>query len=126
MIITTVMTIMIIMNMHTMNHRQTRLLLLWKKTHHRPRVKLLDRLEKHHLESSFSTRIHLGFIYGLSAVVIVSALSLVGLLALPFLYKVSFEYVLKLFTAIAIGTLFGDAMFHLIPIVSVSQNGDHG
>ena len=48
---------------------------------------------------------------------IVSALSLVGLLALPILYKISFEYVLSLFTAIAVGTLFGDAMFHLIPFV---------
>jgi hypothetical protein len=59
----------------------------------------------------------LGYVYGLTAVFIVSALSLVGLLALPILYKVSFEYVLNFFTAIAIGTLFGDAMFHLFPYV---------
>jgi hypothetical protein len=43
----------------------------------------------------------------------------VGLLALPILYKISFEYVLNLFTAIAIGTLFGDAIFHLIPFVRI-------
>lgn len=65
------------------------------------------------------------FIYGLLAVIIVSTLSLVGLLALPILYKVSFEYVLKLFTAIAIGTLFGDAMFHLIPIVFDLHKHNH-
>jgi hypothetical protein len=61
--------------------------------------------------------VFLGYVYGFIAVLIVSALSLVGLLTLPILYKISFKYVLKLFTAIAIGTLFGDAMFHLIPSV---------
>lgn len=61
--------------------------------------------------------VFLGYVYGFIAVLIVSALSLVGLLTLPILYKISFEYVLNLFTAIAIGTLFGDAMFHLIPSV---------
>ncbi len=61
--------------------------------------------------------VFLGYVYGFIAVFIVSALSLVGLLTLPILYKVSFEYVLNFFTAIAIGTLFGDAMFHLIPSV---------
>jgi hypothetical protein len=55
--------------------------------------------------------------YGFLAVFIVSALSLAGLLAFPILYKVSFQYVLTLFTALAVGTLFGDTMFHLIPFV---------
>lgn len=64
----------------------------------------------------------LGFVYGLMAVFIISALSLVGLFALPFLYRVSFTYVLSCFTAIAIGTLFGDAMFHLLPIVRLILN----
>jgi len=54
-------------------------------------------------------------------VFIISALSLAGLLALPILYKVSFQYVLTLFTALAVGTLFGDTMFHLIPFVSRSK-----
>ncbi|CAM4777468.1 unnamed protein product [Rotaria magnacalcarata] len=53
--------------------------------------------------------------YGFLAIFIVSALSLAGLLAFPILYKVSFQYVLTLFTALAVGTLFGDTMFHLIP-----------
>ncbi|CAF0781891.1 unnamed protein product [Adineta steineri] len=57
------------------------------------------------------------YVYGFIAVFLISALSLVGLLALPILYQVSFKYVLDLFTAIAVGTLFGDAMFHLIPFV---------
>ncbi|CAF1181474.1 unnamed protein product [Adineta ricciae] len=53
--------------------------------------------------------------YGFLAVFVVSAMSLGGLLAFPCLYKVSFQYVLATFTALAVGTLFGDAMFHLIP-----------
>ncbi|CAF1169072.1 unnamed protein product [Adineta ricciae] len=69
--------------------------------------------EKEHRKPSFVQQ----YVYGFISVFIISALSLVGLLALPILYKISFKYVLNLFTAIAIGTLFGDAMFHLIPIV---------
>ncbi|CAF1050940.1 unnamed protein product [Rotaria sordida] len=53
--------------------------------------------------------------YGLLAVFIISILSVGGLLAFPILYSVSFKDMLKLFTALAVGTLFGDTMFHLIP-----------
>ncbi|CAF0982085.1 unnamed protein product [Rotaria sordida] len=63
--------------------------------------------------------------YGFLAIFIVSALSLVGLLTFPILYKVSFQYVLTLFTALAVGTLFGDTMFHLIPI-ALGLHGHHG
>lgn len=62
------------------------------------------------------------YVYGFLAVFIVSALSLAGLLAFPIIYKVSFQYVLTLFTALAVGTLFGDTMFHLIPFVSVVRS----
>ena len=50
---------------------------------------------------------------------IVSMLSLVGLLAFPFLHKKSFQNVLALFTALAVATLLGDAVFHLIPFVGI-------
>ncbi|CAF3668243.1 unnamed protein product [Rotaria socialis] len=53
--------------------------------------------------------------YAFLAVFIISILSVLGLLALPLLYSLSFKYVVNLFTALAIGTLFGDTMFHLIP-----------
>ncbi|CAF3431381.1 unnamed protein product [Rotaria sp. Silwood1] len=62
------------------------------------------------------------YVYGFIAIFIVSALSLVGILTLPILYKVSFKYVLNLFTAVAIGTLLGDAMFHLIPFIFDCHN----
>lgn len=65
----------------------------------------------------------LGYVYGFLAVFIVSVLSLAGLLAFPILYKVSFQYVLTLFTALAVGTLFGDTMFHLIPFVCYGTSG---
>ncbi|CAF1260905.1 unnamed protein product [Rotaria sp. Silwood1] len=67
--------------------------------------------------------------YGLLAVFIISVLSIGGLLAFPVLYSVSFKYVLNLFTALAVGTLFGDTMFHLIPfaldIHSHRQHDEH-
>jgi hypothetical protein len=58
-----------------------------------------------------------GYCYGFLAVFIISILSLGGLLAFPFIYKLAFQYVIATFTALAVGTLFGDAMFHLIPFV---------
>jgi hypothetical protein len=64
--------------------------------------------------------IFIGYGYGFLAVFIISILSLGGLLAFPFIYKISFQYVLATFTALAVGTLFGDAMFHLIPFVCIN------
>jgi hypothetical protein len=55
--------------------------------------------------------------YGFLAVFIISALSLAGLLAFPIMNKRAFQYVLVTFTGLAVGVLFGDAMFHLIPFV---------
>jgi hypothetical protein len=63
--------------------------------------------------------IFVGYGYGFLAVFIISALSLGGLLSFPLIYKASFQYVLVTFTALAVGTLFGDAMFHLIPFVCI-------
>ncbi|CAF3595987.1 unnamed protein product [Rotaria sordida] len=62
------------------------------------------------------------YVYGFIAIFVVSALSLVGVLTLPILYKVSFKYILNLFTAIAVGTLLGDTMFHLIPFIFYRHN----
>jgi hypothetical protein len=59
----------------------------------------------------------LGYGYGFLAVFIVSALSLIGLLAIPCLNKPAFQYFLTAFTALAVGTLLGDVLFHLIPFV---------
>lgn len=90
-------------------------------THDHPKPRTLSTAQRRFQISEFcdyiSTNNFLGYIFGTIAVLIVSALSLVGLLTLPILYKISFKYVLNLFTAVAIGTLFGDAMFHLIPSV---------
>lgn len=63
--------------------------------------------------------IFIGYGYGFLAVFVISFLSLGGLLAFPLIYKVSSQYVLTTFTALAVGTLFGDAMFHLIPFVCI-------
>ncbi|CAF2059868.1 unnamed protein product [Rotaria magnacalcarata] len=55
------------------------------------------------------------FGFGFLAVLVISVLSLGGLLVFPFIYQIAFQYVLTTFTALAVGTLFGDTMFHLIP-----------
>lgn len=64
-------------------------------------------------------RFILGYGYGLLAVVVVSMISLAGLFVLPLLNQDTYQHILALFSALAVGTLFGDAMFHLIPFVCV-------
>jgi len=63
-----------------------------------------------------------GYGYGFLAVFIVTILSLAGLFAFPLIHKVAFQYVLVTFTALAVGTLLGDAMFHLIPFVCFDES----
>lgn len=64
----------------------------------------------------------IGYGYGFLAVFIICCLSLVGILALPCIKKSIFPYVLVFFTALAVGTLFSDSMFHLIPFVCSCSN----
>lgn len=61
----------------------------------------------------------LGFGYGFLAVLIISLMSIVCLIAFPCIHKTAFQYVLATFTALAVGTLFGDVMFHLVPYVGI-------
>ncbi|CAF0849164.1 unnamed protein product [Rotaria sordida] len=69
------------------------------------------------------------FGYGFLAIFIISAMSLGGLLVFPIIYRVAFQYILATFTALAVGTLFGDTMFHLIPFtigLHSHQSDGHG
>ncbi|XP_067933353.1 zinc transporter ZIP4-like [Watersipora subatra] len=53
--------------------------------------------------------------YGTLAVIIISGLSLLGAVLIPFLHTIAIKYVLGFFVAMGIGTMLGDALLHLIP-----------
>ena len=55
--------------------------------------------------------------FGILFVTIISCCSLVGVAIMPLLTKHSYDSILTLFTGLAVGSLTGSAIFHLIPQV---------
>ncbi|CAF1341209.1 unnamed protein product [Rotaria sordida] len=55
--------------------------------------------------------------YGFLAVFIISALSLAGFIAFPLMKKPYYKYLNAFFTALAVGTLFADTAFELLPVI---------
>lgn len=55
------------------------------------------------------------WIYGTIAVTCISLCGLAGVLVIPIIEKSFYFYVLQFFTALAVGTLTGDSLMHLIP-----------
>ncbi|CAF89895.1 unnamed protein product [Tetraodon nigroviridis] len=63
---------------------------------------------------------------GFISITIISLLSLLGIVLIPLMGKVFFKFLLSFLVALAVGTLSGDALLHLIPHVSLvplSQGG---
>jgi len=56
--------------------------------------------------------------FALLACVVVSAVSLVAVAVIPLMHKVVYTYLLQFLVALAIGSLTGDALLHLLPHVS--------
>ena len=55
--------------------------------------------------------------YGFAAVTIISITSLVGVATIPFVGKKMYKKILAMLVALAVGTLAGDSLLHLIPHV---------
>lgn len=55
--------------------------------------------------------------YGILAVTIISLTSLVGVATIPFFGKKMYKKILATLVALAVGTLAGDALLHLLPHV---------
>jgi len=61
--------------------------------------------------------------FGFLAVTVISLLSLVGVATIPFVGKAMYKKVLALLVALAVGSLAGDAVLHLIPhVCNISHN----
>ena len=59
--------------------------------------------------------------YGFAAVTIISVTSLVGVATIPFVGKKMYKKILAMLVALAVGTLAGDSLLHLLPHVSTAQ-----
>lgn len=59
---------------------------------------------------------------GFLSITIISLLALLGGVLIPLINKVCFNFLLSFLVALAVGTLSGDALLHLIPHVSYTWN----
>ncbi|CAH8554330.1 unnamed protein product [Schistosoma curassoni] len=67
------------------------------------------------------------WIASLISIFVISAVGLLGVGVVPLVQKVFFNQVIQYLVALAVGTLTGDAMLHLLPhAISSGQDHDHG
>lgn len=58
------------------------------------------------------------WLWGFVSITIISLLSLLGVVLVPILKQSCFKFLLTFLVALAVGTLSGDALLHLLPHVS--------
>lgn len=63
------------------------------------------------------------WIASIVAVIVVSAVSLLGLTLVPLINKTYYNEILQFLVALAVGCLTGDAFLHLLPHVSPPERG---
>ena len=61
--------------------------------------------------------------WGFVSITIISLLSLLGVVLVPILNQSCFKFLLTFLVALAVGTLSGDALLHLLPHVSTAVEG---
>ncbi|XP_072525043.1 zinc transporter ZIP6 [Salminus brasiliensis] len=66
-------------------------------------------------DTTQSSNIQIAWIGGFLAITIISLLALVGVVLIPLMNRVCFNFLLSFLVALAVGTLSGDAFLHLIP-----------
>lgn len=72
-----------------------------------------------------SKNIITAWVGGFTAISIISLLSLAGVVLIPLMNKVFFNFLLSFLVALAVGTLSGDAFLHLIPHSQVGHHHHH-
>lgn len=60
------------------------------------------------------------WLWGFVSITIISLLSLLGVVLVPILKQSCFKFLLTFLVALAVGTLSGDALLHLLPHVSTA------
>ncbi|XP_067891765.1 zinc transporter ZIP10 isoform X2 [Heterodontus francisci] len=65
------------------------------------------------------------WIWGLLSITVISLLSVLGVVLVPIINQVCFKYLLTFLVALAVGTLSGDALLHLMPHSQGSHDHSH-
>ncbi|XP_066512406.1 zinc transporter ZIP6-like [Hoplias malabaricus] len=72
-----------------------------------------------------SSPVQIAWICGFLAITVISLLALVGVVLIPLMNRVCFNFLLSFLVALAVGTLSGDAFLHLIPHSQGHHNHHH-
>ncbi|XP_052005028.1 zinc transporter ZIP10-like isoform X2 [Xyrauchen texanus] len=85
-------------------------------------------LHYHHVESNAQDTASSGWIWmcGFVSITIISLLSLLGVILVPILNQSCFKFLLTFLVALAVGTLSGDALLHLLPHSQGDHDHSHG
>jgi len=73
---------------------------------------------EHHDDDHHHHLVRLGYhiwIYGCVSIIIISLCGIFGVLVIPVMQKVFYQYLIQFLIALAIGSMLGDAFLHLIP-----------
>ncbi|XP_053953441.1 zinc transporter foi [Anastrepha ludens] len=65
------------------------------------------------------------WLYASISIFILSACGLLGILLVPLMKTIAYQDILKFLVAVAVGTLAGDALMHLLPHALVPEHGAH-
>lgn len=68
--------------------------------------------------TTFSLLCSAAWICGIISITVISLLSLLGVILIPIINQGCFKFLLTFLVALAVGTMSGDALLHLLPHVS--------
>ncbi|XP_016094232.1 zinc transporter ZIP10 [Sinocyclocheilus grahami] len=85
-------------------------------------------LHYHHVEAEVQDETSSVWVWmwGFVSITIISLLSLLGVVLVPILNQSCFKFLLTFLVALAVGTLSGDALLHLLPHSQVGHDHSHG
>ncbi|KAL4712136.1 hypothetical protein ACJJTC_010997 [Scirpophaga incertulas] len=86
----------------------------------------LDReLESAENESAYSKNTLAVWLYSCLSIAVISACGLLGVAVIPIMHKTYYNHLLQFLVALAVGTLCGDALLHLMPHAMSPMDEDH-
>lgn len=77
-------------------------------------------------ENAYSKDMYAVWLYSSLSIAAISACGLLGVAVIPIMHKTYYNHLLQFLVALAVGTLCGDALLHLMPHAMSPMEHDHG
>lgn len=86
----------------------------------------IDEKELKPLENAYTKNMFAVWLYSSLSITAISACGLLGVAVIPIMHKTYYNHLLQFLVALAVGTLCGDALLHLMPHAMSPLEHDHG